>query len=180
MSRISKSKGIYDLIYTVAKYRNEYTNCKFIICGKGPAYEDVQLLIRANNLEDIFLFEGWITGDKKLSIINNSHIFVLPSYFEGMPNSIIEAMSASLPIISTNVGAIPELVQNEINGFIVTPGNIDELHTSIIKLIKNRELRIKMGLNSRNRVINNHDISKMWVDIYEILLSNEKSMILKN
>jgi len=174
MSILNKSKGIYDLINMVIKYRLEYKNCRFVICGKGPAFNDIKKMIEDNKLENIFKLEGWITGDEKKLLLNKSDMFVLPSYAEGMPNSILEAMSASMPIVSTNVGAIPELVKNEINGFIVSPGDIDGLHTSITKLIQDTELRVTMGVNSRKRVISNHDISKIWVDIYEILKYNEK------
>jgi len=174
MSILNKSKGIYDLINMIIKYKIEYKNCIFVICGKGPAFNDIKNMIKDNKIENILKLKGWVTGEEKKLLLNKSDIFVLPSYAEGMPNSILEAMSASMPIISTNVGAIPELVQNEINGFIVSPGDIDGLHKSIKKLIQDTDLRVKMGVNSRKRVINNHDINKIWLDIYEILQYNEK------
>ncbi|MEQ8167273.1 MAG: glycosyltransferase family 4 protein [Candidatus Eremiobacterota bacterium] len=87
-------------------------------------------------------------------------IFIMPSLRDGMPNGILEAMACELPVVTTSAGAIPELVKNEKTGIIVEPGNIDNLTSSMIKLIDSKELREKMGKKGRERVIKYFSQSK--------------------
>lgn len=78
-------------------------------------------------------------------MLNGADVYVLPSYKEGLPISILEAMSYSLPVISTRVGGIPEIIMNGKNGLLINPGDKEALYESIIKLKNSEELRIRMG-----------------------------------
>ena len=91
--------------------------------------------IKKYELENIVFFEGWVGGEKKIELLNWADLYILPSFNEGLPISILEAMSYGLPIISTPVGGIPEVVKG--NGVLVTPGNIKEIHDAIKKYIDN-------------------------------------------
>lgn len=145
---ICKNKGVYDLLQIIKNNEEVYRGKnKFIIGGNGET-DDLLNFIKTNNLEDIVEYAGWVSGKKKADLFNLADVYILPSYFEGLPISILEAMSYHLPIISTNVGGIPEIVRNGINGFLINPGDIEALTKSIFDMADNKENRIKMGEES--------------------------------
>ena len=124
----------------------------------------------------MFILPGWISDDKKIEdIYRKSIIYTLPSYNEGMPMSILEAMSYGLPVISTNVGSIPSVVEKE-NGFITKPGDIDELTNKIIFLLNNSEISKSMSernvekINLKYNVYNSLDHVYL---LYKKLLRNK-------
>ncbi len=98
-------------------------------------------------------------------------MFILPSYNEGLPLAILEAMGWSLPIISTPVGGIPELVISHKNGLLVTPGNIKQLSSAMELLIENENLRLFLGSNARKNVepLDIKNCSIRLADIYNSL-----------
>ena len=85
------------------------------------------------------VFHGYVSGEEKREIFRNSDILVLPSYGEGMPIVIMEAMASGCAIVSTKVGAIPEVIK-ERNGILHEPGDVSALSTALMKLIENKEL----------------------------------------
>ena len=98
---------------------------------------------------------GFIRGDEKKEIFTQSDIFLLPTYREGFPNSLIEAMSHGIPVVTTNVGSIPEIVSDKTDGFLVEPGHIDEIAKSLETLIRDSHLRKAMGEKAREKVKKN-------------------------
>jgi glycosyltransferase involved in cell wall biosynthesis len=80
-------------------------------------------MIAANQLQDLVEFKGWVTGAQKKALLQQADVFVLPSYYEGVPVAILEAMSYGKPIIATPVGGIPEIVQSGMNGWLHQPGD---------------------------------------------------------
>ena len=95
--------------------------------------------------EKLIIFEGWVDREKKQHLLNLSDVYLLPSYIEGVPISILEAESYSKPVISTNVGGIPSIVKNQETGLFVTPGNISEIYRAIKTMIDNEILRYRYG-----------------------------------
>ena len=83
-----------------------------------------------------------------------SDIFVLPSLSEGFPNVILEAMAAGLPIISSNVGGVPDIIQDEVNGLLVEPMNSKEIAEKVLFILTNEELRKKIVINNKIKVQN--------------------------
>lgn len=94
---------------------------------------------------------GWVSEAAVPGILAAADIFVLPSHNEGLPVAILEAMGASLPVVTTPVGAIPELVTEE-TGILVPPGSAAALAQALADLVRNRELRLRLGMNGRARV----------------------------
>ena len=119
-------------------------------------------------LDDIITFEGWVSGTNKIRLLNLCQIFVLPSYKEGLPISILESMAYGMPIIATPVGAIPSVVKNGDNGFLVPTGNLESLSVAINTLIDNHLLISKMGLKSLKKVqrFMPENVSARLTDIY--------------
>lgn len=171
---ITKQKGIYDLLETIKDHKTDFCEKIVLHIGGNGEIETLKKYITQYNLTEIVKFEGWVSGEKKNLLLNKADIFILPSYTEGLPISILEAMSYSLPIISTSIGGIPEIVQNEENGFLIQPGDMEALYNAIIKLSASKEIREKMGKISYQKVQSYFPdkVSEKLETIYNKLLYN--------
>ena len=152
LGMITKAKGIYDLLDVVNKYKTALENKIILHIGGNGETSTLQSIIKENGLSQIVKFEGWVSGEKKVELLNNADVFILPSYTEGLPISILEAMSYRLPVISTPVGGIPEVIKDGENGFLFTPGDKDALYNAINNLVADKNQREDMGEKSYKRV----------------------------
>lgn len=149
---VDENKGIWLLLETLKDHKNEIKNKAVFKIGGNGETQKLQQLIKDYGLTDIVEFQGWVSGDKKQHLLANADVYLLPSYNEGLPISILEAMSYSLPILSTKVGGIPEIVSTD-NGKIIDPGNKEQLWEAIEFFIKaNKEQFNQMGDASFNKV----------------------------
>lgn len=142
---LNKNKGIYDLLTIISRHHNELTGHFILHIGGHGETDKVLNFIRDHHLEDVVKFEGWVSGNKKQELLSLADVYIHPSYYEGLPLSVLEAMSYKLPIISTTVGGIPEIVENGINGFLVTPGDQEAIYNCMTVLINDKKLRTSMG-----------------------------------
>lgn len=174
LGHICKAKGIFDLVELLHDCHNEYAG-KLVLDIGGGMYEEEELrtFIKDNKLENLICFHGWVSGSKKNDLLNKADAFILPSYTEGVPISILEAESYGLPILSTNVGGIPEIVSNEQNGFLFHPGLKNEMKDAIDKLLKDSNLCAKMGDRSRQIVLDNlpNSVEDKLKKMYKIVLN---------
>ena len=169
---ITKAKGIYDLLDVVSEHKAEFENKITLHIGGNGETTTLQSIINERDLSQIVKFEGWVSGDKKVELLNYADVFILPSYTEGLPISILEAMSYKLPVISTPVGGIPEVIKDGENGFLFTPGDKKVLYDVIIKLAFDKEQREKMGEKSYKKVQPHfpENVSARLENIYKELL----------
>jgi glycosyltransferase involved in cell wall biosynthesis len=156
LGEIGERKGSYDIVEAAKLIK--HPNIKITMYGSGDI-EQVQNLINNNNLNDKLKLGGWIKGEDIKNAYSNADIYILPSYQEGLPMSVLEAMSYGLPIISTPVGGTPDAVENEVNGFLIEPGDYRSLAEKIEFLAENQELRHQMGQKSYEIVKNKFDIN---------------------
>ncbi len=148
---LGRRKGIYDLVRALPQVAEAIPDVQVIAGGKGEL-ENVRRCARDAGVEDHLVLPGFVSGREKMRLLAEAAIYVLPSYNEGVPVSILEAMSAGLPIISTPVGGIPDVIRDGEEGFLVSPGSTDELARRIIQLLGSKELRDRMGKNARRRL----------------------------
>jgi len=164
-----KLKGVFDLLEAVKLGADSFINTEFIMCGGG---DDLALFVKTvqkHGLEEKFKILGWVERSKTKEILWNADIFVLPSYGEGMPNSILEAMDAGKAIVATNVGGIPDMITHGVDGLLYEPGDILGLVNNLQMLIHDNELRVIYGQQARIRALNNHDINVVWKQILNLL-----------
>lgn len=178
LGKICEKKGIFDLIETIDENKDIFEGkMKLIIGGDGDT-KRLEKFIKDNKLNEIIQYVGWINGEKKIEILNKSHVYILPSYVEALPISILEAMSYNLPVISTRVGAIPNIVYNNENGFLIAPGDKDALKNAITEMISvTPEKRESMGKQSFNLVqpyLSIH-VEKELEELYMSLLKDYKN-----
>lgn len=151
LGKIFQPKGIYDLLDCINENKNEfYDKFRFYIAGEGEEHKLEQY--KKKDTHSILSFLGWVGGEEKSQVMINSDILILPSYSEGSPISILEAMSYKMPIIATNVGGIPELVSNGINGVLIEPGNKKDIHNALLYYYNNVDKLTEHGENSFKKV----------------------------
>ncbi len=170
MGRIGKRKGVYDIIKGAKLIINP--NIEINLYGDGDLKE-FENLINENNLQNKVKLKGWISGNIKDEAYRSADIYILPSFEEGLPMSILEALTYGLPIICTSVGGIPEAVEEGINGFLIQPGDYKALAEKINLIADNKELREKMGQESLRIAKEKFDVNviiKQLKDIYDELI----------
>lgn len=123
MGWLESFKGLFDLLEAAAMLRADPRIPAFelLLAGDGSQRATAEEFVRQRGLERVVRFLGWVRGDDKLSLLASSQVFVLPSHTEGLPNAMIEAMAAALPVIVTPVGSIPDVIQDGRNGRVVPP-----------------------------------------------------------
>ncbi|MGZ5278736.1 MAG: glycosyltransferase family 4 protein [Pseudobdellovibrionaceae bacterium] len=167
---VDETKGIFDLIDAVHMLKSELTDQEFIIAGEGTAKQAAMLKARELGLEPFFKFVGWADTNAKMKLLKEADIFVFPSHFEGYPNSLIEAMVSHLPVISTRVGAVSEIVEDQVNGLLIDVKDITALAGAIRRLLREPETRLSLSKRARDFIVSNNSVDHA-VSQFKILLS---------
>lgn len=165
------TKGLSDLVQAAEKVSKRGLDVRFAICGEGPERQNLQRLVEDLGLSEMVSLEGWVEDSAKTTWLSKSYIFVLPSYKEGMPVAILEAMTFGLPVVSTLVAAIPEIIQEGKEGFLVEPGDIEGLSDRIIRLLEDKELWRAMSINAQQKVkeYSARRVADQWINLYDSL-----------
>ena len=150
LGRLEKSKGFRDLLLAVASVRKEIPAIRLICAGAGNENE-VETWIRAAGVEDIVEMRGWVSGTGKSECFMRANLLALPSYAENLPMVILEAMAAEVPVIASTVGGIPDVIENEKDGILMQPGDVQGLAQAIIRLLNNQQLREQIARNGRRK-----------------------------
>lgn len=171
LGAINPMKGCLDIVDVVWHLKKRYPDIKMVMAGDGEI-EAVKAKAKEKGVLENLMFPGWVRGSQKEELLINSDIFFLPSYTEGMPMSILDAMGYGLPIISTNVGGIPKLVKEDGNGKLYAPGDALRMAEGIRELLENTNQRVEYGKKSREIVEDRYSLEKHLEKIeaiYELL-----------
>ena len=144
MGRLGQRKGTYDLIRAAALLRQWQVACSVVLCGDGEHAAAAQL-VQELNLQNVVTLKDWVAGDEKQRLLSVATAFVMPSYNEGLPVAILEAMAAGLAVVSTPVGGVPEAVTDESEGLLVPPGDVRGLASALRRLVEDPALSIRLG-----------------------------------
>ena len=129
---IHPDKGIFDLLQVLHDHKAIMTNRLKLFIGGNGQVDRLQEIIEMGGLQGLVEFKGWVTGHEKDNLLQFADVFVLPSYYEGSPVAMLEAMSYGKPVISTTVGGIPEIVEPGINGWLHSPGDHQALLNALL------------------------------------------------
>lgn len=163
---ICERKGCFDIPAIVDQVCRKIPDARFILGGSGEIEKVKQKL--SAKYKDNVVFPGWIRNEQKKQYLREADIFLLPSYNEGMPMAILDAMGCGLPIVSTDVGGIPSIVRNNINGFTFIPGDVEGMAAAIIEILKNSKLANKLSENSAKIIAEEYSL-KSHIDAVEKL-----------
>jgi glycosyltransferase involved in cell wall biosynthesis len=158
---VDRNKGVFDLVDAINNLDESIPSFNVNICGGGVDFDSVQQKVKELGLDSKFTFHGWVKGDKKNQQLGNADIFVLPSYAEGLPNSMLEAMLAKAAVVVSDVGSIPEVINTGENGFMYHKGDVNALKDALEQLILNEQLRQKVSLNGYETVVKQHNITNV-------------------
>jgi glycosyltransferase involved in cell wall biosynthesis len=159
VGRLSIEKGHRYLLEAFAKIVKKNHDVKLLIVGKGLQRERLADSVQRLGLEEKVMFAGYQKDIDK--VYREIDILVQPSLREGLPLTILEAMSYGLPIIATNVGGVAGLIKNKKTGILINSGSSDEIYNALMVLIKDVDLRKKLGENGRKFVRENYSLEKM-------------------
>ncbi|PLX87859.1 MAG: glycosyltransferase family 1 protein [Desulfuromonas sp.] len=171
IGRLIADKGIYEFVEAARRVRQHYPQCQFHLVG----WIDTNLSAIDRNELDRWVTDGLIVYHGRLEdvrpVIEKSHVFVLPSYREGVPRTVLEAMAMGRPIITTDAPGCRETVENGVNGYLVPVKDSASLAGTMLKFIENPELIDRMGAASRKRVeavFDVHKVNAAMLDIMEL------------
>ncbi|MDP2911547.1 MAG: glycosyltransferase [Candidatus Omnitrophota bacterium] len=163
--RLGQRKGTYDILKIVSSIEKEVPGVCFYLAGDGDI-EKVSRICREKRIEKNVHLSGWLDRPQLTAMLRNADVFLLPSYNEGLPIAILEAMASGLPVISTRVGGIPEAVEDGVNGFLINPGDIEDMKSKIITLLKDRDLRQRMGRISFEKINSTFRLDRVMEKFY--------------
>ena len=170
-----KVKGIDVLLNAVPIVRKEIPNLHVYIAGKsGSENENLKKLVKALNIEENVTFLGFISGDEKYAYYKSADIYVQPSRYETFGVVLLEAMACGKPVIASRVGGIPFVVEDGKNGLLFESENVEELAEKVILLLRDEELRTKMGEAGRERAkrFTWERSAEMTVEVYKEVIEN--------
>lgn len=177
LGRLGQRKGIYDLLDSIKILKEKNIKVMFHIAGDGEI-EKVKSIVKEYGIEDYVKVIGWINDEEREKLLTISDALVLPSYNEGLPMAILEAMSYGLTIISTPVGGIPELINNGENGYLVNPGDSVALAEAIEKAATNGDWRNQAKERNVKKISEQFNLTKLIKSLEKIYieLSCKKGM----
>lgn len=171
MGWMQVEKGVNDLFDALMKTDLEGYNVNMYFLGDGNQREILkERAILENKKQNLkFYFPGWVHGSEKFEYLNQSDIFVLPSYAEGMPNSLMEAMASGIASISTNVGAVSDLIDDQLNGIMFKPKDITALLNALQQLVTNKVQRDIFATRAEEKIYKNYSLNSAVISFKRIL-----------
>ncbi|MFQ5648497.1 MAG: glycosyltransferase [bacterium] len=182
MGKLCREKGVFDLLNAVPRVLRTVPQARFIICGDGELAA-CKTLCQQLHISGHVDFPGWVDERTKVDILRHASVFVLTSYNEGLPVSILEAMAAGLPVIASAVGGIPELIEHDRNGTLIQPGDSEAVAAHIVRLLRDDRLRHRIGRTNQEKVKGQYDIQMVGAqlaELYRSLLLGEKGVVEQN
>jgi len=160
VGRLCEQKGQLLLLESMKSLRDSGVDCKLILAGDGPMRMEIESRIFEYDLSDRVEITGWISSEQVKTLLMESRGLVLPSFAEGLPVVIMEALALYRPVITTYVAGIPELVHNEENGWLIPAGDSDVLTVALKALLNADSSKLSaMGLDGHNAVKERHNIN---------------------
>ena len=175
VGRLDPVKDFPTLMRGFQQSKDNYPDAKLVIIGDGPLKSDLARLSQELRLDGAVLWLGERRDIPELLLCFD--VFVQTSIFEGMSNTILEAMATGLPIVATETGGNPELVRNGENGTLIRVGDVEGLAQTLKRYLGDAVLRRNHGLNSRTRALNHFDLSLMatrYAEMYEALAGSSR------
>lgn len=168
VGRLDRMKGMPLLVEAVGRLRAGGQRVRLTIVGDGPSRRALEHDARALGIADAITWAGAVGSDRMPEYYRSADIFCLPSFAEGVPIVLMEAMASSVPVVATRITGIPELIRNEESGLLVTASRVDELADAIGRLVASPQLRESLGSGGRARVVEDYSIARSASELKEV------------
>jgi glycosyltransferase involved in cell wall biosynthesis len=146
-ARVTRDKGIYELIDAVSMLQEKYHRVQLIVAGDSPELPEVKAYAAQKALHGV-LFAGYVVGEEKDQLFKTSHVFCMPTYYEGFPNVVVEAMAVGLPVVTRSTGGLKDFFVNGFHGFITESKDPQVFAGFLERLVTEKELYRQISLNN--------------------------------
>jgi colanic acid/amylovoran biosynthesis glycosyltransferase len=153
VGRLTSAKGQHILLDAARIVKERGLRFRLVFIGEGEDRRSLEEQVRKLDLQEDVLLTGALGQNRVMDYYRKADLFVLPSFAEGVPVVLMEAMALQIPVISTRITGIPELIEHEKTGLLVTPGNSVELADAIVRIFENESLGSRLGAEARKAVL---------------------------
>lgn len=157
-SRCIREKGLFELLEAVPHVLTEHPLVSFLLAGDGPELPGLKAAVKESRLSDHVHLLGHLGYQELVGVFISSDIFILPSYSEGLPNVILQALAAGLPIVATHVGGIPDVLMDGKNGLLIAPRNVKQIAEAVSVLLADRDLCEQMSARNLRLAREKYDV----------------------
>jgi glycosyltransferase involved in cell wall biosynthesis len=168
IGRFSEEKGVINFVESIPLILKEKPYLNILILGDGDLKNDIQMYLLRNGLEDNVKLMGWICHEHLPKYLNSLKLLVLPSYIEGLPNIMLEAMACGTPVLATKVGAIPDIITDNETGFLLENNSPECIAKNVIRVLDRLDLDT-IVYNAR-KLVKTEYTYKNAIENYEIIL----------
>ncbi|MGB0563256.1 MAG: glycosyltransferase [Spirulinaceae cyanobacterium] len=169
VGRLSAAKGLPILLESLVSLRSQYPKLQLMVVGDGEDRAELEALSHQLGLDDVVNYVGYKSQTEVRKVMQQTDVFVLPSFAEGVPVALMEPMAAQVPVVTTRIAGISELVEDGVSGYLVPPGNKTALREAIASLLSSPERRNSFGQAGRAKVEREFNITHEAHRLYEIL-----------
>ena len=157
LSRIIRDKGIYELVDAFERVRTQFPDLKLTIAGDGPELKALTRYVNDKNFGNSVLFTGYVRNSAKAKVFLESDIYILPTYSEGCPVSLLEAMAAGLAVITSSVGGIVDIIDDDVNGILLKYPTPFHIATGLRRLLSDRKFCETIQDNNRRKAWDHYE-----------------------
>ncbi|MGF1522584.1 MAG: glycosyltransferase family 4 protein [Leptolyngbyaceae cyanobacterium] len=176
VGRLAAMKGLPVLFEALAQLRERYPDLRLTVVGDGQERPEIEASAQRLNLGQMVDFVGYKSQAEVRSYLQQTDIFILPSFAEGVPVVLMEAMAAGVPVLTTRIAGVPELVVHGESGWLVPPGDQQSLADSLAMLVEDADLRQRLGEAGRAQVASDFNVeteAKKLADIFRQVVAGE-------
>ncbi|MCC7488566.1 MAG: glycosyltransferase family 4 protein [Gammaproteobacteria bacterium] len=166
---IVPAKGVYDLVAAMPLVLQEFPDATLVFAGPKEV-DKLRTQIVERGLDSSMRVLGWVEGAQRLHLLHSSRLLILPSYTEGVPNVILEAMASRLPVIATPVGGVPSIVTDGVSGRMVEPGDIGGIAQAMCRLLRDDLECERLAEAGYREVVEKHDTEVVAARLREVFL----------
>ena len=180
--RLSYRKGLFDFIKCGVEVCEKHQDIKFKLTGKGPLLDKLKNIVAESGHEDRFEFLGHVDKSRLIELYQNATIFVLPSHYEGLPTTLLEAMACGLPVVATAVSGNLDVIESGKNGVLVPIKSPNKMAGAVSSLLDDEARMVELGLAARKTIEDRFTwdaISGKILQCYESVMQKEKEAIVQ-
>jgi len=180
MGRFSEEKGILNLVKAFPLVSKHRKDVHFMLCGEGKLSDEIRNIIQHEGLAACTKLTGWVSHEDVPNYLTDFKLLVLPSYTEGLPNVVLEAMACGTPVLATQVGAIPDVIRDGETGFLLDSNDSNHIADKIAELLGKPELLEKVSVNAYKYIREAFSYEKnleAWQKILNELGLSKKSVL---
>lgn len=167
LGELGERKGCFDIPAILKRVRENCPEVKLVMAGDGEM-ERLNTAFSREGLSDAVSFPGWVRGAEKERLLRESGIFLFPSYHEGMPMALLEAMAYGMGIITTTTGGIPQLIRNGKDGILAAPGDVETMAAALERFLTDEAYLTSCGRTVRERAVSEYSLERHLEKLGEI------------